>query len=252
MKIVTYNLRCVWEGDEKNSFIHRAGLIYEKIQAEKPDIIAFQEVVEKQAEFLERMFPEYWLVGHGRMEDYTGEGLYTAIRKDTCMLAGFEVFWLSPTIYVPASRFEDQSPCPRTCVVSLVRHKETGRMFRIYNVHLDHIGPKARVDGMQCVLDKVKVDEGRGKAEIVVLGDYNEYPDGGAVVLSNEYPLHEVTKDITGTFHNYERRTPIKIDYIFVSDYLKECVQKVEAWKDQKNGIFLSDHYPLCAEFDIQ
>lgn len=252
MKIVTYNLRCVWNGDGINSFIHRVGLIYEKIQEEKPDIIAFQEVVEKQAEFLERMFPEYAFAGHGRLEDYSGEGLYTAVRKDTCMLASVEVFWLSPTIYVPASRFEDQSPCPRTCVVTLVRHKETGKMLRVYNVHLDHVGPKARIDGMQCVLDKVKVDEARGKAEIVVLGDFNEKPEGGAVTLCNEYPLHEVTKEITGTFHNYGKIEDAKIDYIFVSEGLNTGLKKTEAWTDQKNGIFLSDHYPLCAEVALK
>ena len=44
MKIVTFNLDCCWDGAEGiNSFIHRAGMIYERINAEKPDIIAFQE-----------------------------------------------------------------------------------------------------------------------------------------------------------------------------------------------------------------
>lgn len=52
MKVVTYNLSCDWDScDGINSFIHRAGMIYERLDAEMPDIIAFQEVVPKSIRF---------------------------------------------------------------------------------------------------------------------------------------------------------------------------------------------------------
>ena len=59
MKIVTFTLRCAWRGDGINSFIHRAVAIYEKILAEKPTVIAFQEVIPASLEVLKRLLPEY-------------------------------------------------------------------------------------------------------------------------------------------------------------------------------------------------
>ena len=56
IKIVTYNLRCIWKGDGINGFIHRAGMIFDKINAELPDIIAFQEAIPKHIEFLKTAF----------------------------------------------------------------------------------------------------------------------------------------------------------------------------------------------------
>ena len=44
MKITTFNIRCKFDTDGINSFVHRAGFIFHKIQKEKPDVIAFQEV----------------------------------------------------------------------------------------------------------------------------------------------------------------------------------------------------------------
>ena len=41
MKIVTFNLRSRYKGDGINSFVHRAVLLCDKIEEERPDIIAF-------------------------------------------------------------------------------------------------------------------------------------------------------------------------------------------------------------------
>ena len=37
MKIVSFNLRCVWQGDGINAFIFRAGMIYDKIMRDQAD-----------------------------------------------------------------------------------------------------------------------------------------------------------------------------------------------------------------------
>ena len=53
MKFVTFNIRCQPYLDGINAFIHRAGMIYDKIQKETPDVVCFQEVVPFQLEFLQ-------------------------------------------------------------------------------------------------------------------------------------------------------------------------------------------------------
>ena len=101
MKIVTFNLRHVYDGDGINSLAHRAVLIYDKIKEEKPDVVAFQEMREKPLEVFEQLFGnEYIFAGQLREENYSDEGLYTMIRKESMQLLGFETIWLSPTPYV--------------------------------------------------------------------------------------------------------------------------------------------------------
>lgn len=252
MKVVTYNLRCVWDTvDGINNFIHRAGMVYEKILAEKPDLIGFQEMRAPHLQFLERVLPEYLFIGQGRDADLGGEGVYTAIKKDVFQLMTSDLFWLSPQKYQPGSRFEDQSDCPRTCVSTLLRHRESGCMIRLYNTHLDHISESARRKGMDCVLEQMKKDNEGFRAEQILLGDFNAIPSEEAIVLCSQF-LTDVTADIEYSFHAFGKKEKhAKIDYIFVSEKLLPCVKSVEAWKDEKSGIYLSDHFPISLTLDL-
>ena len=257
LKVVTYNLWCVWSHPKHlNSFMHRAGMVYEKIKKEQPDIIGFQEVIAPQLEYLEAMMPGYLFLGQGRMADFKGEGLYIAIKKSTLMLCGLDIFWISPQPYVPATRFEEQSEWPRICVDILVRHKETGKMFRVYDVHLDHIESPAKAKGMKVVLDKIAEDQKKVPAEIILLGDFNEEPTGLAITYikeNTELKLVEATAEIPGTWHEFGNLNPgLKIDYIFVSEGLADKVTSVGVWDDYKNGLYMSDHYPVVANFNLE
>ena len=83
MRIVTFNLRCPWDGDGVNSFIHRAGMIYGKIRAERPDVIAFQEVTPKNFDFLYHSLSDIYDVQvRYRSENYDGEGVLAEIEAD--------------------------------------------------------------------------------------------------------------------------------------------------------------------------
>lgn len=251
MKIVTWNLRCVWAGDGINSFLHRVGMIYEKIVTEKPDLIGFQEVIPASLEVLKRLLPEYEFYGQMRSENYDGEGLYTAIRKETTEILGSETFWLSPTPYVAGSRYEEQSPCPRICVYTLIRNKSTSEIMRIYNIHLDHQSEKARALGMDCVLRYMRTQDEKNLYCNILLGDFNAQPDSSVIKKCNDCAaLFEATSTITETFHNYGKVKDYKIDYIYASKILQNRLIKADSWKDVHEGIYLSDHYPICIEIE--
>ena len=67
-----------------------------------------------------------------------------------------------------------------------------------------------------------------------------------------ELPLNKITGPYPATFHNFGTvDQEYEIDYIFVTDELKDKVRSVTLWEDEHNGIFLSDHYPICAEIDL-
>ena len=42
-----------------------------------------------------------------------------------------------------------------------------------------------------------------------------------------------------------------KIDYLFATEALAAKCRGVAPWVVRKNGIYLSDHHPVCAEFDF-
>lgn len=255
MKIVTINQRCVYKKDGNQSFIHRGIFLCDKIQDEAPDVIGFQEVTPDSIKVLEKLLPEYVFVGQFRSANYDGEGLFVAARKEKCDLLGFETIWLSPTPYVAGSRFENQSQCPRICVEAKVRHRESGKVFRVYDIHLDHVSDEARMLGMKVAFDFI--DSFKDGAPIVLLGDFNAYPDSKTIEMCNaRTDIREVTSDIFETFHNFGRGVDIgdnkyvKIDYIYMSNELADNVTNVEAWTDKSYDIWLSDHYPICAEIE--
>lgn len=255
LKIVTFNIRCVWKGwtDGKNGFVHRAGMVYEKVLEELPDVILFQEVLEGHLKLLKRMFPEYDFFGHFRNADFGGEGLYTAVRKERIQVLGYDSYWLSPTPYVPGSRFENQSDCPRTCLTLKLRDIETNKVFKAINVHLDHISDEARIEGIKLLLEKAGEDMKKDGLPVILGGDFNARPESETIRYCNEYEklkLYDVTDKIEATFHNYGE-TKAKIDYLYVTENIKAATEKVYIWDDVDEGIYLSDHYPVCMEMDI-
>ena len=188
ISVVTFNIRCVWKnGDGKNSFVHRAGMVYDKIINELPDVILFQEVQEEHLKLLERMLPEYMFISHFRDEEYAGEGLYSAILKEKIQLVGFESYWLSPTPYVAGSRFKKQSEIPRICITLKLRDRLTNNLFRTVNVHLDHISDEARIEGIQLVLETVYDRNLTDDIPTLIAGDFNAEPESETIKFCENY-----------------------------------------------------------------
>ena len=252
MKIVTFNLRSVWIGDGINGFIHRAGMILDKIDTDRPEVICFQEAIEKHADFLNRHLPEYQLVYNGRTTVRRGEGLITAVRKDAVEVLGQDCFWLSPTPNVPGSRYQEQSDCPRVCQAMLLRLKGEDEPFWVYTNHLDHRGDQARILGIRQVMERVKQDQQKAALPVFILGDLNATPESETVRYLYDYadfPLTELTDKFELTFHNYGRKQPpYRIDYIFTDAETAKLPHELRLWDDELDGIYLSDHYPICLE----
>ena len=255
MKVVSYNLRYMptTDIDGINNFTHRIGMIFEKISAEMPDIIGFQEVLPRQYTYLERLLTEYTLVGQFRDADFLGEGNFVAVRKDRFQVLGFDTFWLSPTPYVPATRFEGQSDCPRICNVLRVRFKPNNMIFRIFNTHLDHVGEEARVKGITCILEELERLNGLTHFPAMIMGDFNAYPDSETVRLCDtyaKYPMRDVTAELEMTWHWFGTKSS-KIDYLYMTSELADKVTAFGQWDDIHEGIYLSDHTPIWADVEM-
>ena len=69
-------------------------------------------------------------------------------------------------------------------------------------------------------------------------------------MMTQRADLCDVTENIPVTFHAYGNKK-LKIDYIYLSSSLADKLCSVEIWDDEQAGIYLSDHYPICAELEI-
>lgn len=256
MKLVSFNLRCAWNGDGINNFLHRVGAILHKIDTELPDVICFQEVVGPHAAFLIEHLPRYALVYNGRDADRRGEGLAVAVRRDTVEVLGQDCFWLSPTPDVPGSRYPEQSPCPRICQSVLLRMVGSDTPFRVYNNHLDHQSDSARILGIRQVLRRVAEDAGRGSLPLFIAGDFNALPDSETIrfcASGEEYPLFELTSPCrtAATWHNFGKKSgPYQIDYIYTDIQTGGSPCTLTLWEDTSDGIYLSDHTPIQVEIE--
>lgn len=245
MKIVSFNIRCDYGQDGDNNFCFRKPLILEKIRQEKADIICFQEVLPHVAAWLKEELREYYVIGCGRSETLEDEQMAVAYRRDSMNLIQMETYWLSETPYMPASRYPDQSDCPRVCTEAVFEESATKQVFRVINTHLDHEGPGARERGIRQIMDKLGQARLFAQAPVIIAGDMNAEPDSQEMAVFGEYPFTNITEGIGITYHGYMRtEPPCCIDYIFTKGFTCESVEK---WEDEKEGVFLSDHYPVCA-----
>ena len=255
MKFVTFNIRYSWDADGINSFPFRAGLMLNKIDAEKPDVICFQEVSDKIGAFLKAHLPEYAFTGHGRDADYTGEAMLTAVKKETFEVLSTETFWLSPTPEIPGSRYPTQNVCRRTCNVTVVMEKSSGKAIKVYNTHFDYeTEPTVRMQEAEQIAARITEDNKKLSMPFVLAGDFNSAPDSEIIkhIESNTTPkISDVAKIFSQTFHNFGKHNEVnnlfkKIDYIFIPASVK--AGKPKLWDDEWNGVWLSDHYPIEAE----
>lgn len=254
MKVVTFNIRCDFNQDKENCFCYRKDMILQKISTEKPDIMGFQEVLPHVQKWLKENLSDYYIVGCGRDSHWEDEYTSIAFRKDTMELFGLDVFWLSPTPKIPASRYESQSICPRTCTAAILKPVSFDTPILVYNTHLDHESAYAREKGLSQIFHRIKEDLSQYHYPYILMGDFNAEPDSEELSMLTDLailPFTDVSKDLGITYHDYGNlKNSVKIDYLLVSPDF--TIQNSVLWKDTKNGVFLSDHYPVSADIMIK
>ena len=139
---------------------------------------------------------------------------------------------------------------PRIATWGLFRVRATGKKFRFYNTHLDHRSELARVNGIKLIVEHAKKN---GKGEPMILtGDFNARPDSEtykiASKLLNDSKAKSATKPLgpNATYHRFDGKRLLCLDYIFVSDNIRVLSHKVD--DTRFDGKYPSDHDPVVAE----
>lgn len=223
--VASYNLRNANAGDSAagNGWGRRCPVIAGLIRFHGFDIFGTQEGFRAPLDELKALLPGYDYIGAGR-DDGREAGEHSAIfyRPVLFELLAHGDFWLSETPDTPSVGWD--AVLPRICSWGHFRHRPTGQEFLFFNLHMDHVGKRARVESAGLVLRKMQ-ELGAG-LPAVLTGDFNvdqthasyrALVSGGT--LQDAYEVCGLRYAPNGTFNGFgtDSFTESRIDHIFLS-----------------------------------
>ena len=279
----TYNVRNANRSDSiaGNGWGQRYPYIALQIQFNGFDIFGTQEAKHHQLEDLKKAMPKYDYIGIGR-DDGKLAGEFSAIfyRTDKFEVLEHGDFWLSTETTFPNKGWD--AALPRICTWGKFRDKQTGFTFLFYNLHMDHVGVKARAESAKLILKKMK--EFPTELPTILTGDFNVDQNNESYTLLDQsgimrdsYQIADLRYAPNGTFNGFhpDRKTDSRIDHLFVTKefsvqrygiltdtYRSEAPEKPQA---EQNGNFPkevsmtkyiartpSDHFPVMIQVEVK
>jgi endonuclease/exonuclease/phosphatase family metal-dependent hydrolase len=252
INVMTFNIRFDNPRDSLNAWPNRASIVADFIIEREPDLLGMQEVLWHQYEYLDSALAVYGSVAAGRDDGRrSGEACPVFYHLDRFTELGSGTFWLSATPDIPGSVGWGAA---LTRIATWVRlyDKTVSDTLCYFNTHFDHISDSARVMSSGVLLDRVR--EIAGDNSFVITGDFNALPGSLAITRMKEGGVAVDTYLISETPPAGESYTfngwrdvqgEGRIDYIFVSAGMK--THSHHTWKVIKDGIFISDHWPVTA-----
>jgi endonuclease/exonuclease/phosphatase family metal-dependent hydrolase len=221
----TYNLRNDNKDDslKGNGWGQRFPIIAQLIRFHDFDIFGTQEGKFNQLNDLKDSLPGYTFIGIGR-DDGKQAGEFSAIfyKEEVFTLLDKGDFWLSETTDKPNKGWD--AVLPRICSWGRFKEKRTGFTFYFFNLHMDHIGVKARAESSKLILEKIR--EWTPGKPVILTGDFNVDQTNESYTLINTsgilrdaYELSPLKYALNGTFNNFraDNKTNSRIDHIFVT-----------------------------------
>ncbi len=258
LKILCCNIRVDVEVDAKagNGWADRKDLCAEVVYGQHPDVVCLQECKGNQYEDLRRGLVLY--DGYGISNTLKGYNPSNAIlflrsRFDVITAGGH---WLSETPHVANSKSWD-SNTPRFVNWIHFREKASGREFRVWNSHFDHIGQKAREEQARMIAEGAAVFP--ADLPQFFTADCNAAANNPAIAALtgggwiDTYTAVHGPEDPGNTFHGFigpKHEAKVgKIDFVFCRGPVKAF--SAEVIRDERNGRYPSDHYFVSAEVEL-
>jgi len=265
LKLMTYNIKFA-SPDFKPSWQERREMLIDMILKYKPDIIGTQEGLKEQIDYLADHLPEYVVIGEGRKGGDDDEHMAIFFRRDKFRLREMQSFQLSETPEIIGSgpdvnprmvtwaRFAlinrpsegEKSPYPQ----DYRGHWENTKELYVFNTHYfdRRLDSLARLNASKLILQRVnelnRFGAWTAERPVFLLGDFNCRPGSapynvlvGDKNSNNPDLLKNSFEDLS------------KIDWILYKGAVK--VLKYEDVDFNVNGVYPSDHKPICVEFEI-
>lgn len=229
LTVGSYNIRYDNDGDRKNGngWDHRLPVITSLIDFVDYDVFGAQEVLVNQLADLKERLIDYDYVGVGR-DDGKAEGEFAPIffKKEKFIKLKSGVFWLSETPDRPSKGWD--AALSRICTWVQLQEINSGKKFWYFNLHMDHVGIRAREESSRLVVKKMK-DFVKGDLAILT-GDFNVDQNNEIYTILQESDFIEDSFELAsakfawnGTFNAYDNNlwTDSRIDHVFVTPQIK-------------------------------
>ncbi len=250
-KITTFNARHAEGKDGANSWQYRKDFFFSFLKENKSDIYCFQEILPQTKKEIISFLDDYYSLGVCRTADYKGECSLISYNKNKFECLFYENFWLSDTPDIPGSKFTEKCFHPRICTHLKLMDLDSGDIFSVYNAHIDNENKLSQEEGLKLIAEKIKAYN--SFAPTVLCGDFNMEPKEVYRYLKNAplFDCSSLKENIPDyTYHDFGRlEKGIKIDYIFATEHFKSL--NTEIFTGKKDGVYISDHYPLTACLEL-
>ena len=258
MKILCCNIRVdvPVDAESGNGWDDRKGLFLEVIRAQNADVICLQECRQAHYQYLKRGLPEYESFGLANPDtafNPTNAIFFARARFEMISAGGF---WLSETPHIPGSKSWDSARPRFVNYVDL--RDDSGKEFRVWNGHLDHIGQVARENQARLITEAS--DALPENLSQLFTADLNAEASNPAVQnllaggWTDTYTAIHGPDDPGFTYHRfigpaYDGKTRGKIDFILCRGPVE--VTAADIIRDCRDDHYPSDHYFISAEVKI-
>ena len=142
------------------------------------------------------------------------------------------------------------------CTEAVFEDLKEKQVFRLVNLHLDHMGTKARTLGLEQIVKKVESAGSFADAPVILTGDFNAQPQDPELAQMDRWSAYRlITGQIGVTYHGFTPGDePGSIDHFYLRDgsACRLRVDSLEKWEDRKGSVWLSDHYPICTTLSFE
>jgi len=247
-KVLTCNIRFDNPDDGANQWKFRKDFLTLKLNELNLDFIGTQEGREPQLREFESLLNDFKIEDNCR--EWISERMYPCLLYNShYQIRNSGDIWLSTTPQVAGSKDFD-SAFPRLATWLRVDK------FLLVNLHLDHTKDSTRFSQIKVLCEEIKKIR-KSLEPLVVMGDFNsDYQSEVHQYVCKELgltdPWIELKKPEETSFHHFKGTIDngARIDWILHSQDF--TVREIKLLKENKGGVYLSDHYPVYCEIELK
>jgi endonuclease/exonuclease/phosphatase family metal-dependent hydrolase len=249
LRVMSFNV--LQMDDEAHAWEQRRDLLVETIQMHSPALLGTQEIHAEQTAYVLDKIPTFECFGSGRFGDDRDKHNTVFFDRRKLSLIECGDLWFSRTPEIPGSS-DWGIPRPRMVTWGKLR-ATSGHEILVMNTHFPYgrNADEARRQSAHVLLRKVQ--ELPWYLPLFLTGDFNAPAEGEVYSMLTEkledaWKTADVTHGPEGTLHGFGKfKGTRRIDRILHRNAGQTL--SAETIDHTANGLYPSDHFPICATF---